>query len=187
MTRLTWLLLSLPLLAAVCGCSEVNLHGGLNQIKLAIYTPLCIDVQDASTASGAQVQAYACGAGKRSQEWDIKPLSLDLFGQVTLTNANSQMCMTVLSGPNSSDTAPGQLIVQEPCAADGSQQNQLWTISAAPGGESGFRLISVASSQCLDLPYGAVASIFFMQQYTCTANDPAQGWEFDPVSTGNTP
>jgi hypothetical protein len=186
MKRLTWLLLLLPLFA-ICGCSEINLHGGLNQIKLAIYTPLCIDVEEASTAAGARVQAYPCGDSKRSQEWDVKPLSLDLFGQVTIMNANSQMCMTVLSGPNNPDSAPGQLIVQEPCADDASQQNQLWTISTAPGGEEGVRVISVASSQCLDLPYGAVASIFFMQQYTCTANDPAQGWTFSPVSLGSAP
>jgi hypothetical protein len=47
--------------------------------------------------------------------------------------------------------------------------------------------VSMASSQCLDLPYGATASIFFMQQYTCSDNDPAQGWVLNPVPLGNTP
>jgi hypothetical protein len=179
------LLLLLPL--AATGCTELHVRQGVDQIQLAIYTPLCIDVLDASTASGAHVQAYPCGAGKLSQEWYITPESGDMFGQVTIKNANSKMCMTVLSGPNNSDTAPGEYVVQEPCASDGSEPNQVWMITPAPSGEAGNQIISLASNQCLDLPYGATASIFDMQQYTCTPGDPAQGWVLNSVSLGNTP
>jgi Ricin-type beta-trefoil lectin domain len=185
-TRFLLLLLLLPLGAAI-GCTELDVTMGVKQIQLAIYTPLCIDVQDASTASGAHVQAYPCGEGKRSQEWYFKPVNQDAFGQFTIVNANSQMCMTVLSGPNYPVSAPGEFIVQEPCAANDSEQNQIWTVPAASGGEAGSQIVSLASSQCLDLPYGAVASIFVMQQYTCTDNDPAQGWILNPVTLGSTP
>jgi hypothetical protein len=94
------------------------------------------------------------------------------------------MCMAVASDP---DTAPGQYVVQYPCVTDGSQPDQIWSIKQAPSGEAGVRLVSLASGQCLDLPYGAVASIFTLQQYTCDTNDPAQGWNINPVAKGNTP
>src|SRR5580658_4565538 len=100
-----FLLLLLPI--AATGCTELHVTGGLEQIQLAIYTPLCIDVLDASTASGAHVQAYPCGAGKLSQEWYFQPVSGGMFGQYTIQNANSKMCMTVLNGPDAPDTAPG--------------------------------------------------------------------------------
>jgi len=168
----------------IAGCAQINFNGGVNQIQLAIYAPLCIDVQDASTASGAHIQAYACGAGKRSQEWMLKPVNLNMLGQYTIVNANSQMCMSVADTP---DTAPGQYVIQEPCASNDSPPNQTWTISPVPNGEAGMRFVSTASGQCLDLPYGATASVFDMQQYYCTATDPAQGWTINPVEPGSTP
>jgi hypothetical protein len=175
-----WLMvLFLPL--GLAGCSY-NPTGDVAQIQLAIYTPICVDVLDASTAAGAQLQIYPCGAGKLSQEWTIEPINN--AKTFLFINANSKMCMSVLS-PN--DTAPGQLVVQEPCAAAGTDPDQVWSINQAPSGEAGEQLVSQASGQCLDLPYGATASIFTLQQYTCTNDDPAQGWTINPVSRGNIP
>lgn len=183
MKQLAWFLfVGLCLLAG--GCANVNYNAGVNQIQLAIYSGLCLDVLDASTASGAPVQAYACGPGKLSQEWTLKPVTPGSMSQVLVVNANSEMCMSVADNP---DTAPGQAVIQEGCVGDGSQLNQVWSLKPAPGGEAGFQFISMASSQCLDLPYGAVASTFDMQQYYCTPSDPAQGWQVNPVSLGNTP
>jgi Ricin-type beta-trefoil lectin domain len=182
--RINFLLFSfcaLLLLAGIAGCGY-DPTGDVNQIQLAIYTRDCVDVLDASTASGAQMQLYPCGAGKMSQEWSIKPVNNGT--QYQIVNANSKMCMSVASDP---DTAPGQFVVQYACVNDDSQPDQLWTIVKAPSGEAGSRFVSVASGQCLDLPYGAVASIFTLQQYTCDSNDPAQGWTVNPVSKGNTP
>ena len=97
------------------------------------------------------------------------------------------MCMTVADAPDSPDTAPGQLVLQEASAADKNQPNQLWQIVSAPSGEAGSQIVSVASKQCLDLPFGAVASIDHLQQYYCTPNDPARGWVFGSVAPGNLP
>jgi hypothetical protein len=169
---------AIPLVAAF-GCASFKQDP--IQIQLAIYTPDCVDVQDASTAAGAHLQIYACGAGKKSQEWEMRRFNTS---QTEVVNENSQMCMSVASDP---DTAPGQYVVQEPCSADGSDLTQLWTTPQAPSGEAGVRFVSVASGQCLDLPYGAVASIDTLQQYTCTNDDPAQGWTLNEVSLGNTP
>lgn len=180
MKELLW---ALPLLfIASCG---YTVNGDLKQIQLAIYKQDCVDVLDASTTSGANVEIYACGAGKRSQEWTIEPV--DSAADVIVINENSKMCMTVVDAPDSPDTSPGQLVVQEACAADSNQPNQLWQMVPAPSGEAGSEFVSVVSKQCLDLPYGAVASISNLQQYTCTPGDPAQGWVVKSVAPGNLP
>jgi hypothetical protein len=168
------------LLVAAVGCNS-SFKTDPVQIQLAIYTPDCVDVEDASTAVGAHVQIYPCGTGKKSQEWVMTG-----FGSqgTEFMNVNSQLCMAVASDP---DTAPGQYIVQYPCVKDGSDPKQLWSVTSAPNGEAGMQLVSKVSSQCLDLPYGAVASIDMLQQYTCTNDDPAQGWTLNDVAMGNTP
>lgn len=182
MYRLLGLLLPLGLTA----CAAVTTENGVNQIQLAIYHPLCVDVQGASTAEGAQLQVYACGTGKMSQEWTVKPASLTgslaSDGQFAFINANSKMCMSV---SDLGDQDPGQIIIQATC--DLTNPDMLWKIKQAPSGESGMQFISVASGQCLDLPYGAAASVFTLQQYFCTADDPAQGWNIHGVSKGSTP
>ena len=177
-------------LLGLAGCSSITIDPGLNQIQLAIYHPLCIDVLDASTASGQHLQAYPCGAGKLSQEWNLEPVaasagsSSPITNQFIVVNQNSQMCMSVADDP---DTAPGQYVIQAPCAANDSDPDQVWKIVSASIGETGVQFISAASGQCLDLPYGATAAIFDLQQYTCTASDPAQGWRLHPVQKGSTP
>jgi hypothetical protein len=156
-----------------------------NQIQLAVYTPICLDVLDASSADGAAVQIYACGAGKMSQEWFINPKqSTD---EVQIVNVNSKKCMAVATGTPGGVDAPGQSVVQEVCASEYSAPSQLWKIVPTGDGAPGDQIVSVASGQCLDLPYGAIASIELMQQYTCTPGDPAQGWTVNPVQIGNIP
>ncbi len=172
-------LLFLPLGMAGCAYTPT---GNVNQIQLAVYTPDCVDVQDASTAAGAHLQIYPCGAGKMSQEWTVEPINNSK--NYLFINANSQMCMSVASDP---DTAPGQYVVQEPCAPDNSDLDEVWNINKAPSGEAGIQIVSAASSQCLDLPYGEIASIVTLQQYYCDTDDPAQGWTINPVAKGNIP
>jgi hypothetical protein len=168
----------------VTGCSA-TFNRYPNQIQLAVYTPICLDVLDASSADGAAVQIYACGAGKMSQEWMINPKQST--AEVQIVNQNSRKCMAVASGPRGSVSAPGQAVVQEVCASDYSAPSQLWKIVPTGDGAPGDQIVSVASGQCLDLPYGAIASIELMQQYTCTPGDPAQGWVVNPVQMGNIP
>lgn len=178
------LILTIPIFFFAAGCGY-TVNGDLKQIQLALYTRDCVDVLDASADSGATVQIYACGDGKRSQEWTLEPV--DANANVMIINENSQMCMTVADAPDSPDTAPGQLVLQETCAAGKDQPSQLWQVVPAPSGEGGSQIVSAVSKQCLDLPFGAVASVYHLQQYTCTPGDPAQGWVLNSVSPGNTP
>jgi hypothetical protein len=181
---LLFLLFSLGLVgsASLVGCGY-DPTGAVSQIRLSIYKTDCVDVLDASTANGAQLQIYPCGPGKRSQEWEVEPVNEGR--NFMFINANSLMCMSVASGPDSSDVAPGQYVLQVTC--DQTDPDQIWSIKAAPSGESGDNIVSTASGQCLDLPYGAIASIFTLQQYYCDKNDPAQGWNINPVGKGSTP
>ncbi|HEY1647458.1 MAG TPA: RICIN domain-containing protein [Terracidiphilus sp.] len=172
-------LLFLPLGLAGCGYTAT---GNINQIELAIYTPICVDVLDASSAAGANLQIYPCGAGKLSQEWTIEPINNGK--NYIFINENSKMCMSVLSPY---DTSPGQYVVQQPCVTDGSDLDEVWSITKPPSGEAGERIVNSMSGECLDLPYGETASITTLQQYYCDVDDPAQGWTFNPVAKGNTP
>jgi Ricin-type beta-trefoil lectin domain len=173
------------LLVGTTGCSA-SVKPDPVQIQLAIYTPDCVDILDASTAAGANLQLYACGAGKRSQEWEMRG-----FGsQTEFVNENSQMCMAVVNNPpNSVDTAVGQWVVQEPCSQDGSDPTQLWTIAPGSNGQAGVHFVSAVSSQCFDDPYGMTdpPDTYHLQQYTCTPDDPAQGWTLTEVELGDTP
>jgi hypothetical protein len=174
------------LLFAVAGCGA-SINQDPVQIQLAIYTPDCVDVLDASTAAGANLQLYACGAGKKSQEWVMIGFSNH---QTEFMNENSQMCMAVNNQPpNSLDTSPGQWVVQEPCSKDGSDPTQLWTIEKAPSGVAGMHLVSAVSGECFDDPYGMTdpPDTYHLQQYTCTDDDPAQGWTLTEVAVGDTP
>jgi hypothetical protein len=173
------------LLVTVTGCSS-TFYKYPNQIRLAVYQRGCLDVQDASTADGARVQYYACGEGKRSQEWQITPAQS--VAQVQIMNMNSQKCMAVADDPTTGGVnTPGEPVVQEICQPIGSAPAQLWRIVPATDGTPGDQIINAASGECLDLPYGAIASIFLMQQFTCTPGDPAQGWTVNPVQLGNIP
>jgi Ricin-type beta-trefoil lectin domain len=189
MRRLMFLLIfggCAVLLVAVSGCGASYKPDPV-QIELAIYTPDCVDILDASTTAGANLQLYSCGAGKKSQEWEMIGFGND---QTEIMNENSQMCMSVINDPPvSPDSALGQWVVQEPCSKDGSDPTQLWHITPAPSGEAGIRLVSAASGDCFDDPYGMTDApdSFHLQQYSCTADDPAQGWTLNPVALGNTP
>jgi hypothetical protein len=60
--------------------------------------------------------------------------------------------------------------------------NQTWIIVLKQTGESGVQIVSLASGEYPDLPYGAVASIETLQQYYCGTKDPAQGWAIDRIA-----
>jgi len=172
--RLAILLLFGVFTTVGCGYTSNN---PAKQIKLAAYSPLCVDVTDESAANKAEVQIYPCTEGRPSQDWLFQPVAGT--DQFFVVNVNSQMCMSVLDAP---DTADHQKIVQESCAYATSQANQIWGIAVPPKGEAGYQLISAASGQCLDVPDGSIATYFQMQQYPCRGFDVAQGWILDPVA-----
>jgi hypothetical protein len=171
-----------PLTGVLAGCGASTNPDPI-QIQLAIYTKDCIDVLGASTAPGAYLQLYPCGAGKLSQEWNFVSVPNDVTA-VTVVNENSKLCMSV-AYPY--DTYPGQYIIQAPC--DPTNPDMLWRVQNAPKGQAGLQFINVASGECLDDPYGMTdpPDSYHMQQYYCTAGDPGQGWNNNPVQLGDIP
>jgi len=151
------------------------------QIQLAIYNPVCVSVYQNSNITGAPLETNSCTPTNLSEQWTLKPMDTGNDSSTTQTattgifqiiNVNSQMCMTVAAP----DMSPGEEVLQAPCVADGGNHDQVWKITPAPTGQAGNQFIVTSGTQCLDDPYGATDGIFQMQQYYCTANDPAQGW-----------
>lgn len=172
------------LIPCMAGCGA-NLVSDPSQIRVAIYTPACVDVEDASVASGAHLLIFGCGDGKRSQEWVMTPAGNGQYK--TVVNQNSKMCMSVAANPDNQGF--GEAVIQSAC--DNADPDMLWTLAPAKAanGVTGFWFVNEASGQCLDLPYGAVDApdTLPLQQYTCTSTDPAQIWNVNPVPLGNIP
>ncbi len=171
----TWkFLLFLPLVL-VLGCGDGTLSfpdpNATYQIAFAAYQPLCVDVYNASTTPNTPVIVYPCAPSATSQFWRFVPVGA--AGSYNIVNTNSSLCMSVV---DAFDTNPGQVMILEKCAANGSKANQVWSL-ADSSVASGKNLVVSVSQQCLDLPYGAIASIFQLQQYYCTKSDPAQSWK----------
>jgi hypothetical protein len=128
--------------------------------------------------NGDKVISYACGDHEPNQQWQLRPLAT--AQEYSVVNINSSLCMAVF---DQGVTAPGQIVIQETCRFDGSRPNQIWSIKKDDTQE-GYSVINKASTQCLDLPYGAIAAQFQMQQYFCVPKDPAQAWSFIPSRLG---
>lgn len=178
----------MPLALALTGCGAVVSQSNTMQIQMAIYTPLCLEVADASTAQGEIVQTYPCVVGERRQEWTFVPIQGTSF--FNIANANSLDCMTVSYGRS----APGTPVIQIPCYLP-AQTSQEWkylpakltTGGATSASNTGYTLVSAINNLCLDIPYGETTGESPLQVYTCTVNDPAQAYTLTPVAQGTAP
>ncbi len=163
------------------GCGAVVSHSNTMQMQMAIYTPLCLEVQAGSTAEGAAVQTYPCMAGERRQEWTFLPIP-GTTASFHIVNANSLQCMTVSYGRS----ALGTPVVQAPCYVP-SQASQVWAYLPATAPKAGYTLVSAINNLCLDIPFGETTGETPMQIFTCKPADPAQAYVLNPVAQGNAP
>lgn len=178
--RVMGLLLTLASSVTVIGCGAVFSQSSTMQIEMAIYTPLCLEVADASTAEGQIVQTYPCMSGERRQEWTFLPIQGTTSFHIV--NANSLQCMTVSYGRS----APGTPVIQTPCYVP-VQASQVWAYLPAASPKTGHTIVSAINNLCLDIPYGETTGESPMQLYTCKAGDPAQAFILNPVVQGTTP
>jgi hypothetical protein len=163
--------LLLLMVVAATGCGSGAKMSGPFVIQFAVYTPLCLEVADASIAQGAVVQTYPCINGQQRQEWLFKPIGNSI--SYNIVNANSLQCMSV----SDSNTSPSTPLVQAPCYSPASP-SQVWTFVPAMAPRVGYNFISALSHLCLDVPQGETVGETQMQVFTCTAGDPAQGFVF---------
>ncbi len=168
------------LLMGIVGCGSGVKKFGPVQIQLAIYTPLCLEVRDASTAEGQVVQTYPCIDNEKRQEWTLTPV--DDKGNYNIVNINSMQCMSI----DNANPVPSSGVLQAPCYSPATP-SQIWSYSPAPLPRIGYNLISNLSGLCLDIPQGETVGETPMQVYTCTVGDPAQAFVLNPVSLGTIP
>jgi hypothetical protein len=123
---------------------------------LSVATEKCLDVADASTASGASVNQVRCH-GNANQRWIASPASVP--GYVSFSSQNSRLCLDVrLGGP-----ADGTL-QQFTCHYG---DNQLFRLEPIDGASGAVRIVARHSGKCLDVPGGQAVAGLAIQQWDC--------------------
>ncbi|MFD0569437.1 RICIN domain-containing protein [Kitasatospora gansuensis] len=92
-----------------------------------------------------------------------------------MTAAHSGKCLEVPSAKIGTEGAP---IQQWGCGS--AAANQKWRLE--PAGTDLYRLVSVASGKCLDVPGASTADDVQLIQWTCSATAANQKWRFGQVS-----
>ncbi|MDR3606672.1 MAG: RICIN domain-containing protein [Oligoflexia bacterium] len=133
---------------------------------------LCIDVPDASTQQGQQLQQFGCN-GTRAQQF-VAQANAD--GTTTFINSNSGLCMAV----RASGTANGTPLQQSSCNGTPAQK---FVLTSASGG---FSLVSSLGSSslplCVDVPDASTSAGALMQIYSCNSTR-AQSFSMAPAQT----
>ncbi|MFD0567247.1 pectinesterase family protein [Kitasatospora saccharophila] len=140
-----------------------------------VKSGMCLDVPSGSTASGAKLQQWGCGAGQGNQQFRLVPVSSGVY---QLVNVKSGMCVDVPSG----STVSGVQLQQWGCGAG--QSNQQWSLVASGSGT--FQVVSVRSGLCVSDQGASTTSGTPVIQETCTANTNKQ-WAFRPVGSTAAP
>ncbi|MFF2146106.1 RICIN domain-containing protein [Kitasatospora sp. NPDC058190] len=91
------------------------------QLVRSVNSGECLDVAGASTADGAAVDQWPCGAGRTNQEWTVVPVPGT--NTVQLVSVNSKECLDVVGA----STTDGASVDQWPCGPG--KTNQEWTVS----------------------------------------------------------
>lgn len=131
---------------------------------LSLATEKCLDVADASVASGASVNQVRCH-GNANQRWRAFPSNVP--GYVSFSSQNSSLCLDVrLGGP-----ADGTL--QQFTCHKG--DNQLFRLEPVGDTTGGVRIVARHSGKCLDVPGGQTVDGLAIQQWDCH-NGSNQRW-----------
>ncbi|MFC5907735.1 RICIN domain-containing protein, partial [Streptacidiphilus monticola] len=121
----------------------------------AVGAGRCLDVPNASTTAGTQVQIYDCWGGA-NQVWTHTST-----GQLTVTESGTTLCLDA-SGQG---TANGTKAITWPCNG---QPNQQWNLNA------NGTVTGVQSGLCLDVSGGATANGTLVQLWSCNGQSNQQ-------------
>jgi hypothetical protein len=139
--------------------APTDIQAGVYQVS-NLNSSKCLDVTDVSTANGAIIQQWSCGAADH-QKWRIEPVGAGMY---KLKAMHSGKVMDV-SGVSLADRAK---IHQW---GDLGTANQKWLIQAYG---SGYRLIASHSGKCLDLFNFAANDGFQLEQTICNTGTAQQ-------------
>jgi hypothetical protein len=123
----------------------------------------CLDVNASSTADGAKVQQWTCGAGA-NQQWQVQAVA---GGYVQIAGVHSDKCLDV----SASSTADGGKVQQWTCNGG---TNQQWRVEAVAGGN--VQVVNRNSGKCLDVGAFSTANGAAVQQWTCNGGT-NQSWQ----------
>jgi Ricin-type beta-trefoil lectin domain-like len=134
----------------------------------AQHSDKCLDVDNGSTADGANVKQWSC-AHVKQQSWNIVWVGDDANQEALyeVRPEHSGKCLDVDNG----STADGANVKQWTCS---NVPQQRWKLVWVGGGY--FELHAQHSGKCLDVAGGSTADGANVQQWTC-ANVPQQRWK----------
>jgi chitinase len=137
-----------------------------------VFSGLCVDVNAASTASGAQVQQYACN-GTGAQSFQVIDAG---SGWYKILNTNSGKAIDVTSA----STADGANIQQY---TDNGTEAQQYSIAVTDSSDpTAFSIMNENSSKCLDDKDWSTADRGHLQQWSCTGAT-NQSFRFYPIGS----
>lgn len=121
----------------------------------AIGAGKCLDVPNATTTAGTQLQIWTCNGGA-NQIWTHTS-----SGQLTVYGGSGQMCLDAYNN----QTTPGTKVQIWPCNG---QTNQQWTLN------SNGTITGVESGLCLDVTGAATANGALVELWTCNGQSNQQ-------------
>lgn len=113
----------------------------------------CADIAGGSTANGAEVTQYTCGAGA-NQRWSLRDVG---NGYYQFVSGLTGKCLDVIGASN----ADGAKVAQYTCSSGSNQQWQLRAVGLY------FQLVARHSGKCLDVPAGSTENSTRLKQYEC--------------------
>jgi hypothetical protein len=136
---------------------------GYYQIRTGTAADKCVDVANAGTADGTNVQQWTCN-GTDAQRWQLINVANDVYEIHTVL---SDKCLDVAG----SGTANGTNVQEYTCNGG---VNQHWRVRAL--GNSGYELMpQTAANKCLHVSGGGTADGTNIIQWTCNGG-PAQSF-----------
>jgi hypothetical protein len=133
----------------------------------------CLDVPNASTAGGTQLQQWPCNA-LGAQSFELRPVS-GVAGTYAVVNRENGLCLDV----NGASTANGAAIIQWSCNSVANQRFALRAVSGA--GAKDFRLVAAHSGRCVDVRNASASDGAKLVQYDCQTSGTAtnQVWRLN--------
>ena len=142
--------------------------GGIYNELVNPSTRKCMEVKNASTASGAAVQQWDCKQID-AQQWAVADIDND---SGTVVNLHSSLCLDLadVSGAN------GTRVVQKQCLGQSSARWRVLSGGSYP--QRVFELINVRTGKCLDLNNASATNGTVIQTWDCALGTAAQTWVF---------
>ncbi|MEV5710682.1 endo-1,4-beta-xylanase [Actinoallomurus sp. NPDC052274] len=144
--------------AVVTALGGSSSGGGTTGELHAVGAGKCLDVPNAATAEGTQLQIYDCWGGS-NQLW-----TRTSGGQLTVYSGGSTVCLDAYGN----QTSPGTKVEIWPCNG---QANQQWQVN------SNGTVTGVRSGLCLDVSGASTANGALVQLWTCSGRSNQQ-WTF---------